>query len=146
VPLARGDVDAICCFEPYVTFAELNGFGKKLWVPYDTPMGQNQSGVRGQHPLHQERAGADESAGAGACQGDEHDAREPQDRDRDHHQAVQHEPGSGRGPSTKNLFFSADSGEGFQSGLKSAGLALMLANKMLDSEPKWDEFINTSFI
>ena len=39
MPLARGDVDAICCFEPYVTFAEVNGFGKKLWVPYDAPMG-----------------------------------------------------------------------------------------------------------
>ncbi|MBN8897882.1 MAG: ABC transporter substrate-binding protein, partial [Rhodospirillales bacterium] len=39
-PLARGDLDAICCFEPYATFAELNGFGHKLWVPYDTPMGK----------------------------------------------------------------------------------------------------------
>ncbi|MGI4941554.1 MAG: ABC transporter substrate-binding protein, partial [Janthinobacterium lividum] len=39
VPLARGDVDAICCFEPYATFAELSGFGHRLWVPYDTPMG-----------------------------------------------------------------------------------------------------------
>lgn len=44
VPLARGDVDAICCFEPYATFAELNGFGKKLWVPYDTPMGKTNLG------------------------------------------------------------------------------------------------------
>ena len=61
------------------------------------PDGQNQSGVRGQHPLHQERARADEIAGASACEGDQHHARESQDRDRDHDQAVQHEPGSGRG-------------------------------------------------
>src|SRR5258707_9441346 len=38
VPLAPGDVDANFCLRPYVTFAELNGFGKKLWVPYDTPL------------------------------------------------------------------------------------------------------------
>jgi len=44
VPLARGDVDAICCFEPYATFAELSGFGKRLWVPYDTPMGRTNLG------------------------------------------------------------------------------------------------------
>ena len=44
VPLARGSVDAICCFEPYATFAELNGFGQKLWVPYDTPMGKTNLG------------------------------------------------------------------------------------------------------
>src|SRR5258705_13279835 len=44
VPLARRDVDAICCFEPYATFAELNGFGKKLRVTYDTPMGKTNLG------------------------------------------------------------------------------------------------------
>jgi ABC-type nitrate/sulfonate/bicarbonate transport system substrate-binding protein len=47
--------------------------------------------------------------------------------------------------SAKNLFFSADSGTGFQEGLKALA-GMMLTNKMLDSEPKWDEFINTSFI
>jgi hypothetical protein len=47
--------------------------------------------------------------------------------------------------SAKNLFFSADSGAGFQDGLKALA-GMMLTNKMLDSEPNWDEFINTSFI
>ena len=47
--------------------------------------------------------------------------------------------------STRNLFFSAESGAPFQDGLKALA-GMMLANKMLDSEPKWDEFINTSFI
>ena len=47
--------------------------------------------------------------------------------------------------STRNLFFSAESGAPFQEGLKALA-GMMLANKMLDSEPKWDEFINTSFI
>ena len=33
-PLARGDLAAICCFEPYATFAAMNGFGHNLWVNY----------------------------------------------------------------------------------------------------------------
>ena len=47
--------------------------------------------------------------------------------------------------SVKNLFFSADSGEGFVSGLKSLA-AMMVEDKMLEKEPDWAEFINTSFI
>jgi ABC-type nitrate/sulfonate/bicarbonate transport system substrate-binding protein len=37
-------VQAICCFEPYATLAEVQGWGKKLWVPYDTPMGKTNLG------------------------------------------------------------------------------------------------------
>ncbi|MBV8321918.1 MAG: hypothetical protein JO049_14745, partial [Hyphomicrobiales bacterium] len=44
IPLMRGDVAAICVFEPYATLAELSGWGKKLWVPYDTPMGMTNLG------------------------------------------------------------------------------------------------------
>src|SRR5207237_5329213 len=44
VPLMRGDVGAICVFEPYAALAELNGWGKKLWVPYDSPMGKTNLG------------------------------------------------------------------------------------------------------
>jgi ABC-type nitrate/sulfonate/bicarbonate transport system substrate-binding protein len=47
--------------------------------------------------------------------------------------------------STKNLFFSAESGAGFQSGLKALA-GMMRDDQLLDAEPKWDEFINTSFI
>jgi hypothetical protein len=43
------------------------------------------------------------------------------------------------------LFFSADSGEAFQSGLKALA-GMMIADKMLDQEPNWSEFINVSFI
>jgi hypothetical protein len=32
IPLMRGDVAAICVFEPYAALAELSGWGKKLWV------------------------------------------------------------------------------------------------------------------
>jgi ABC-type nitrate/sulfonate/bicarbonate transport system permease component/ABC-type nitrate/sulfonate/bicarbonate transport system substrate-binding protein len=44
IPLMRGDVAAMCCFEPYATLATINGWGKPLWVPYDTPMGKTNLG------------------------------------------------------------------------------------------------------
>ena len=44
VPLMRGDVAAICVFEPYAALAELNGWGKRLWVPYNSPMGKTNLG------------------------------------------------------------------------------------------------------
>jgi len=47
--------------------------------------------------------------------------------------------------STKNLFFSADSGDAFQSGLKELA-GMMLADKLLDQEPKWSEFLDTRFL
>lgn len=47
--------------------------------------------------------------------------------------------------SAKNLFFDADSGEAFQSGLRSLA-DMMLADKMLDGAPDWAEFINTRFL
>ena len=144
VPLARGSVDAICCFEPYATFAELNGFGQKLWVPYDTPMGKTNLGF---------------VASAGFV------AREPdlvRTLVRAHVKATERmrtDPAiavettvkqfnidrSIAEASTKNLFFNADSGEAFQSGLRSLA-DMMLADKMLDGAPNWAEFINTSFL
>ncbi len=144
VPLARGSVDAICCFEPYATFAELNGFGQRLWVPYDTPMGKTNLGF---------------VASAGLV------AREPdlvRTLVRAHVKATERmrtDPSiavettvkqfnidrSVAEASTKNLFFNADSGEAFQGGLRSLA-DMMLADKMLDGAPNWAEFINTSFL
>ncbi len=47
--------------------------------------------------------------------------------------------------STKNLFFSADSGPSFQEGLQALA-GMMVDDKLLDAEPNWGEFINTSFL
>ena len=144
VPLARGSVDAICCFEPYATFAEMNGFGQKLWVPYDTPMGKTNLGF---------------VASAGFV------AREPdlvRTLVRAHVKATERmrtDPAiavettvkqfnidrSIAEASTKNLFFNANSGDVFQTGLRSLA-DMMLADKMLDQAPDWAEFINTSFL
>jgi hypothetical protein len=47
--------------------------------------------------------------------------------------------------STRNLFFSTESGAKFQDGLKSLA-KMMIEDKMLEREPDWAEFINTSFL
>ena len=47
--------------------------------------------------------------------------------------------------STKNLFFSTESGPAFQAGLKALA-GMMIENKMLDKEPDWPSFINTRFL
>jgi len=144
VPLARGDVDAICCFEPYATFAELSGFGQKLWVPYDTPMGKTNLGFVASagfiarepdlvrtlvhaHIKATERMRTDPSI-----------AVETTVKQFNLDRAVAE-------ASAKNLFFNADSGDAFQAGLKALA-GMMLADKMLDREPDWAEFINTRFI
>ena len=144
VPLARGDVDAICCFEPYATFAELNGFGHRLWVPYDTPMGKTNLGfvastafiakepdltrtlVRA-HVKATERMRTDPAIAVETTVKQFNMARDVAEA------------------STKNLFFSADSGDAFQAGLKALA-GMMAEDKMLDTQPNWSEFINTRFL
>jgi NitT/TauT family transport system substrate-binding protein len=144
VPLARGDVDAICCFEPYATFAELNGFGKKLWVPYDTPMGKTNLGFVASIPFIKKEPALTKLLvqahvkATNTMRDNPKIAIETTIKQFNMSQEVAE-------ASAKNLFFSADSGAGFQDGLKALA-GMMLTNKMLDSEPKWDEFINTSFI
>jgi len=47
--------------------------------------------------------------------------------------------------SVKNLFFSADSGAPFVSGLKALA-KMMLDDKMLDKEPDWGSFLNLGYV
>ena len=49
--LMRGDVQAICAAEPYATLVELRGWGRKLWVPYDTPLGKTNLGFVASRPF-----------------------------------------------------------------------------------------------
>ncbi len=144
VPLARGSVDAICCFEPYATFAELNGFGQKLWVPYDTPMGKTNLGFVASAGLVAREPDLVRTLVRAHVKATERMRTDPSiavettvrqfNIDRNVAEA-----------STKNLFFNADSGEAFQGGLRSLA-DMMLADKMLDQAPNWAEFINTSFL
>src|SRR6202023_3339519 len=129
IPLMRGDVAAICVFEPYATLAELSGWGKKLWVPYDTPMGKTNLGfvasvrfIKADPELTRKIVRA-------------HVATIKQFK-------MTKEVAEA---STANLFFSTESGAKFQDGLKSLA-RMMIEDKMLEREPNWAEFINTSFI
>ena len=143
-PLARGDLAAICCFEPYATFAVMSGFGHNLWVPYDTPMGKTNLGFVASVPfLTKERALMRTLVGA-------HVAATNRMRD-DPSIAVSttvkqfNMPEDIAAASTKNLFFTAESGAAFQGGLRALA-KMMMDDKMLDAEPDWGEFINTSFL
>ncbi len=144
IPLARGDVDAICCFEPYSTFAELSGFGKRLWVPYDTPMGKTNLGFVASVPFIKK----DPALTRTLVQAHVKATNTMRDNPTIAVQTTVKQFNMSQEiaeASLKNLFFNADSGAAFQQGLKSLA-GMMIADKMLDTEPKWDEFINTSFI
>lgn len=144
VPLARGDVDAICCFEPYATFAEVNGFGKRLWVPYDTPMGKTNLGFVASVPFIKKDPGLTKLLVQAHVKATNTMRNNPQIAiDTTVKQFSMNEDIATA--STKNLFFSAESGPAFQTGLKALA-GMMVADKLLDAEPNWDEFINVSFI
>ncbi|MBN8926174.1 MAG: ABC transporter substrate-binding protein [Rhodospirillales bacterium] len=136
-PLARGDLDAICCFEPYATFAELNGFGHKLWVPYDTPMGKTNLGFVASVPLIRTLVKAHVKA-TNTMRDNPQIAIDTTVKQFNMSKEIAE-------ASVKNLFFSADSGPAFQAGLKALA-KMMIEDKMMDTEPKWDEFIDTRFV
>ena len=144
VPLARGNVDAICCFEPYATFAELNGFGHKLWVPYDTPMGRTNLGFVASVPFIKKDPALTRTLVQAHVKATERMRADPAIAVQTTVKQFNMSPAIAEA-STKNLFFSADSGPAFQAGLKSLA-KMMIDDKLLDAEPDWNEFINTSFL
>lgn len=143
-PLARGDLDAIVPFEPYATFAEMNGFGHKLWVPYDTPMGKTNLGFVASVPFITKEKDLTRKLVAAHVKATERMKSDPSIAIATTIKQFNMTPEIAA-ESTKNLFFSADSGPGFESGLKSLA-GMMMEDKLLDAEPKWSEFLNTSFL
>jgi NitT/TauT family transport system substrate-binding protein len=144
IPLMRGDVAAMCCFEPYATLATMNGWGKPLWVPYDTPMGKTNLGfvasaafVKKNPDLTRKIVSAHVAATKELIDTPAIAVQTTIDQFKMSREIAE--------ASTKNLFFSTESGPAFQSGLKSLA-KMMIENKMLDKEPNWDTFINTSFL
>ncbi|MDR3530334.1 MAG: ABC transporter substrate-binding protein [Rhodopila sp.] len=144
IPLMRGDVAAMCCFEPYATLAEMNGWGKKLWVPYDTPMGKTNLGfvasarfVAKNPDLTRKIVAAHVAATQELIDNPGIAVQTTIDQFKMSKEIAE--------ASTKNLFFSTESGAAFQSSLKALA-GMMIENKMLDKEPDWPAFINTSFL
>ena len=64
---------AICCFEPYATFAATERVRPQAVGPLRHPDGQDEPRLRRQRPLHQEGPGPDAQAGPGPRDGDQPD-------------------------------------------------------------------------
>ena len=143
IPLMRGDVAAICCFEPYAALAELNGWGKRLWVPYDSPMGKTNLGFVASVNFTKKEPDLTKKMVAAHVKATREMASNP---------AIAIETTIKQFKmtkevaelSTKNLFFSADSGAGFVNGLKALA-KMMMDDKMLEKEPDWSQFLNLGY-
>lgn len=142
--LSRGDVAAICCFEPFAALAEANGWGKRLWVPYDSPMGKTNLGLVASERFvkaNPELARKIVQAHVKATQkmaSDSSIAIETTIRQFGTSREVAE-------LSVKNLFFSADSGAEFVGGLKALA-KMMIGDKMLEKEPDWGRFLNLGYV
>jgi NitT/TauT family transport system substrate-binding protein len=144
IPLMRGDVAAICPFEPYAALAEQNGWGKRLWVPYDSPMGKTNLGfvaseafVKKDPELTKKMVQAHVKA-TQALAADPTVAIDTTIKVFKMEKTVAER-------SAKNLFFTAQSGAPFVSGLKALA-KMMIDDKLLDKEPNWETFLNLGFV
>jgi NitT/TauT family transport system substrate-binding protein len=144
IPLMRGDVQAICCFEPYATLAEVQGWGKKLWVPYDTPMGKTNLGFVASAAFIKKDPALTRTIVQAHVKATKEMASDPAIAIKTTIDQFKMSP-EVAAESTKNLFFSADSGPHFQDGLKALA-GMMIDAKLLDRAPDWGRFIDTSFI
>jgi NitT/TauT family transport system substrate-binding protein len=144
IPLMRGDIAAICCFEPYATLAELQGWGKKLWVPYDTPMGKTNLGFVASSAFVKKDPVLARTLVQAHVKATNEMASDPAIAIKTTIDQFKMTP-EVAAASTKNLFFSAASGKPFQDGLKALA-GMMIDAKLLDREPDWSRFIDTRFL
>jgi NitT/TauT family transport system substrate-binding protein len=143
IPLMRGDVAAICCFEPYAALAELNGWGKRLWVPYDSPMGKTNLGFVASVNFTRKEPDLTKKMAAAHVKATKEMAANPSIAIETTMKQFKMTKEVAE-LSTKNLFFSADSGAGFVSGLKALA-KMMMDDKMLEKEPDWSQFLNLGY-
>jgi len=142
--LMRGDVAAICPFEPYAALAEQNGWGKRLWVPYESPIGRTNVGLVGSTAFVKKNPELTRKIVASHVKATQAVAADPtvavhatiKAFDMTEEVAVR---------AARNLFFTTDSGAQFVSGLK--GLSkMMIDDKLLDKEPDWVSFLNLGYV
>jgi len=144
IPLMRGDVAAICVFEPYAALAELNGWGKRLWLPYDSPMGKTNLGFVASVAFTKKEPDLNKKMVAAHVKATKEMASSPSIAIATTIKQFKMTREVAE-LSTKNLFFSADSGAGFVSGLKALA-KMMLDDKMLEKEPDWSQFLNLGYV
>jgi len=144
VPLMRGDVGAICCFEPYSALAELNGWGNRLWVPYDSPMGKTNLGFVASEKFTKDEPDLTKKmvqAHVKATQKMASDSSIAIDTTIKQFKMTKEVAEL----SVKNLFYSAESGAPFVSGLKALA-KMMIDDKMMEKEPDWSSFLNLGYV
>jgi NitT/TauT family transport system substrate-binding protein len=144
IPLMRGDVAAICPFEPYAALAEQNGWGKRLWVPYDSPMGKTNLGFVASTAFVKKETDLTKKMVAAHVKATKAIAADPAVAI-DTTIKVFKMTKEVAELSVKNLFFTAESGAPFVSGLKSLA-KMMVDDKMLEKEPEWETFLNLGYV
>jgi len=144
IPLMRGDVAAICVFEPYAALAEQNGWGKRLWVPYDSPMGKTNLGFVASSAFVKKDPDLTKKMVQAHVKATKEMAANPSIAIETTIKQFKMTKEVAE-LSTKNLFFSADSGPTFVSGLKALA-KMMIDDKMLEKEPDWDNFLNLGYV
>jgi len=144
VAMQRGDIDAQMIFEPYSAFSLINGWGKPIWEPYDTPMGKTNLGVIAspsfveKNPkLTQAIITAHKTAIADLVR-DNSVAVEAVVKSLNMSPEVAKE-------SVKNMFFTTESGPEFRKHVEALG-EMMVEAKMAEKVPDWNKFFNTSFL
>jgi NitT/TauT family transport system substrate-binding protein len=142
--LMRGDVAAICPFEPFAALAEQNGWGKRLWVPYESPMGKTNLGLvasTGFVKANSDLARKMVAAHVKATQAITADPTVVVDSTVKTFNVTREVAER----STRNLFFTTDSGAPFVSGLKALS-KMMIDDKLLEKEPDWVSFLNLGYV
>jgi NitT/TauT family transport system substrate-binding protein len=144
IPLMRGDVAAICPFEPYAALAEQNGWGKRLWVPYDSPMGKTNLGFVASEAFVKKDPELTKKMVAAHVKATQAMATDPTVAIETTIKVFKMTKEVAE-RSTKNLFFTAESGAPFVSGLKALA-KMMIDDKLLDKEPDWGAFLNLGYV
>ncbi len=144
IPLMRGDVAAICPFEPYAALAEKNGWGKRLWVPYDSPMGKTNLGFVASEAFVKKDPDLTKKMVAAHVKATQAIAADPAVAI-DTTIKVFKMTKEVAELSVKNLFFTAESGAPFVSGLKALA-KMMIDDKLLEKEPDWGSFLNLGYV
>ncbi len=143
-PLMRGDVQAICTAEPYATVVERQGWGKKLWVPYDTPLGRTNIGLVASRRFITTEPELARTILQAHVKATMEMAADPAVAIRTTVEHFKVSPEIAE-TSSRNLFFSAASGKPFQDGMKALASMMVQAN-LLDRAPVWDRFVDISLL
>jgi ABC-type nitrate/sulfonate/bicarbonate transport system substrate-binding protein len=144
VAMQRGDIDAQMIFEPYCAFSLINGWGKPIWDPYDTPMGKTNVGVIASPSFVEKNPNLTKAiitahkAAVADLVKDNSAAVDAVVKSLNMSPEVAKE-------SLKNIFFTTESGPEFRKHVEALG-DMMVEAKMAEKVPDWNKFFNTSFL